>query len=507
MTLTERTLDVRSIGKSFGGTAVLRDVSLHVAPGEVHALLGENGAGKSTLLKIIAGLVEPEQGEMFFGGAPYRPRSAASARAAGIAIVPQETMLCPHLTVAENVSLGIEPSRLGFVRARQAKERCDDALRRVGIKLESKALARSLTPPERQLVSIARALTQRPAVRLLILDEPSSSLTLAEAERILEATRAVASTGVAVLYVSHTLGEIVRVADSFTVLRNGARVHHGPMKLDGEVTSIAQLTELLLGHSAVRPSTEQQAPRAAFERGIAMRVEGLAGARLPVEASFELHRGEVFGVYGLIGSGRTELVRALYGLDRTRSGHVTIGGQRARSGQSSPASRLAERVGMVSEDRKGEGLALTMSVADNLTLASLTELSTAGFIDGKAQRSAAQRLIERLGIRGPGPKAPVCALSGGNQQKVAFGRLLHHKAEILLLDEPTRGIDIASRQQLYALTRELADSGASILWVSSQPGELLQVCDRVAIMRRGVLGPARPVLEVTERSLLEEAAA
>jgi ribose transport system ATP-binding protein len=487
-------LVARGVAKSFGATAALRDGTFCVRAGEVHALMGENGAGKSTLLGVLAGLHRADAGVIELEGRPFAPRSAADARAAGIAIVPQEPALCDHLTVVENITLGVEPTRAGFVRAQEARAVAKRALAPLGVDVDLTRLGAALAPAERQVVCIARALAQS-IVKVLILDEPTSSLTHAEADPVLEAVRTLAASGVCVLYVSHTLGEVVRVASTFTVLRNGETVKSGSMSGVG----VSELTELLLGHSVEA--------RARAERALGPTVlsaKDVAGARLPAGVSFELSKGEILGVFGLMGSGRTELVRALFGLDRALRGEVRIGG--APPTAATPARRLSERVGMLSEDRKSEGLALAMSVADNVTLSRLEPVSRFGFVSTAAQAAATQRLIEQLSIRCSGPEAPASSLSGGNQQKVALARLLHHDVDVLLLDEPTRGIDIGSRELIYDLAVELAARGKSILWISSQPAELLGVCDRVAVMRRGVLGAPRPARELDERALLAEAA-
>ncbi len=489
-------LRASELRKVFGGVVALSRGDLVVRPGEVMALLGENGAGKSTMLSIVAGLERADAGSMTLGGAPYTPGSAAAARAHGVAIVPQEPTLCASLTVAENIVLGIEPTRFGLVDRGARDAAAARALAPLKVDVDPRRDASSLAPAERQLVCIARALANE-GTKLVILDEPTSSLTLAEAEQVLTAVRELAASGIAVLYVSHTLGEVVRVADAFTVLRNGLTVETGKM----EGTSVHDLTTLLLGHPETpRPS---EAPSRGEPR---MGAKGLAGSKLPVDASFELAAGEVLGVFGLMGAGRTELVRALFGLDPVRSGEVTVKGAVSR-GRTSPARRLAMKVGMVSEDRKGEGLALSMSVADNLTLSRLETVGRFGLVDAAMQRSASETQIAALAIKTSGPDAPVSTLSGGNQQKVAIGRLLHHGVDVLLLDEPTRGIDIKSREQLFEVVRGLARAGSAVLWISSQPSELLRVCDRVAVMRRGHLGEAKPVAELTEQSLLVEAAA
>ncbi|MFO0548626.1 MAG: sugar ABC transporter ATP-binding protein [Polyangiaceae bacterium] len=520
-------LALRDIDKRFGGTQALCGARLHAAPGAVHALLGENGAGKSTLLSIVAGLLAPDAGTMSLAGRTYRPRSAAEASRAGVAFVPQEPALADALNVAENIVLGAEPrGRFGLVRVRARDELARAALEPLGLDIDVRRPASTLTPAERQIVCIARALFRAEttaglaATRVVILDEPTSSLAAAEAEHVLRAVRALA-TGArrdVVLYVSHQLEEIRKVADACTILRGGETVHEGPMA----ALSIRELATLLLGSAnqsareapgeridssggSIRPPCAPRPPdSAAPDAEVLLEVKDLRGLRLPRGASLTLHRGEILGIAGLNGSGRTELARAVFGLDKVVSGSIRV---RHFEGATSPRERLAQGIGMASEDRKHEGLALALDVAENATMSHLDPFLRFGLLSPTAQDRAAISLIERLAIRAGGPRATVSSLSGGNQQKVALARLLHHDVDVFILDEPTRGIDIGSREQIYELMRELARSGKAVLWISSQASELLAVSHRIAIMRRGLLGPARDAGGLDEHTLLEEAAA
>jgi ribose transport system ATP-binding protein len=492
-------LEARALRKSFAGTAALREVDLTAEAGEVHAVLGENGAGKSTLMKILAGALEPDGGSLRFGGARFAPESPAAAAAAGVAIVYQEPALCPHLSVAENICLGREPTRRGLFDRRAAEAAAAEALARLageGHTIAPAALAGALSPGDRQLCAIARALGQR-AARLLILDEPTSSLAAADAERLFAAVAKLRQDGLAILYISHFLEEVERVADRYTVLRDGASVHSGAMA----DTTLAALVRHMVGEDVA--VDVERAPRAAAEAGEPVLVlDGLAGVSKPTRASLSLARGEVLGVAGLVGSGRTELLRAIFGLDRVRSGSLRVG---AFVGPASPAARLAQGVGLLSEDRKGEGLAAGMTVADNLTLSKLDGLGPAGLVLPSRQDAVARRFIERLSIKTSGPRQRVGDLSGGNQQKVALARLLHHEVDVFLLDEPTRGIDIKSRAEIYRLIEQAAARGAAVLMVSSYLPELLGACDRIAVMRRGQLGPAHRRADVDAHALLAEA--
>jgi ribose transport system ATP-binding protein len=498
----------RGLRRSFGATLALDGVDLAVAPGEIHALVGENGAGKSTLLKILAGALPSDAGEILLDGAPYRPHRPEDARRAGVAMVYQELSLCPHLTVAENVLLGVEPVRFGFIRRAELARRAAAVLAPLAVdggpesppnppgstgQVEPSARVGDLPLAAQQLVEIARALAQS-SCRVLILDEPTSSLAAAEVERLFAVLRKLRGEGVSILYVSHFLEEVKAIADSYTVLRDGRTAGAGAM----EGTAPAALIEKMAGRAVdtLFPRSE----RAAGE--VILEVADLAGASKPRRASLSLRRGEVLGIAGLVGAGRTELLRAVFGLDPVRRGVVKVG---AYVGPASPARRLAQGVGLLSEDRKGEGLATALSIADNLTLSTLDRLGRLGFVSGVRQRAVTRRWIEELGIRCQGPEQRAGELSGGNQQKVALARLLHHDVDVFLLDEPTRGIDVGSKAQIYALIDRLAIAGKAVLLVSSYLPELLGVCDRIAVMRRGELGPARPARELDEHAVLLEA--
>jgi ribose transport system ATP-binding protein len=494
-------LQVRGARKSFGATPALDGVDLAVAPGEIHALVGENGAGKSTLLKILAGALPMDAGEILLDGAPYRPRRPEDARRAGVAMVYQELSLCPHLTVAENVFLGALPARFGFVHRAELARRAAAVLAPLAVNedggrevpLDPRTRVGNLPPAAQQLVEIARALAQS-SCRVLILDEPTSSLAAAEAARLFAVLRRLRGEGVSVLYVSHFLEEVKAIADAYTVLRDGRTAGAGAMA----DTEPSALVEKMAGRAV-----DTLFPRSAHVPGeVILRVEGLAGAAKPQRAGFALRRGEVLGIAGLVGAGRTELLRAVFGLDPVREGTVTVG---AFVGPASPARRLAQGVGLLSEDRKGEGLATGLSIADNLTLSTLERLGRGGFVSGARQRAATRRWIAELGIRCRGPEQRAADLSGGNQQKVALARLLHHDVDVFLLDEPTRGIDVGSKAQIYGIIDRLATAGKAVLLVSSYLPELLGVCDRIAVMRRGELGPARPARELTEHAVLLEA--
>jgi ribose transport system ATP-binding protein len=488
-------LSARGIGKAFGTTRALDEVGFELRAGSVHAILGENGAGKSTLMRIVAGAERPDAGTMALDGAAYAPAGPLEARRRGVAIVYQELSVCPELTVAENVVLGAEAARFGWIDARRNEARVLRALApitRARGDLPLGARVGSLSAAEQQLVEIGRALATE-NTRVLILDEPTSSLGGDDAERLFRALADLRDAGLAILYISHFLEEVRRIADDYTVLRDGKMV------ATGRVAAVTndELVRAMAGRGLDRSARRARAPGDAI-----LSVRELGGVRLPKSATLTLHRGEVLGIAGLVGSGRTELLRAIFGLDEVRSGDVRV---RAVGGRASPRARLAQGVGMLSEDRKTEGLAVALSVSENLTLSKLKPLRRRGLLSPAAERAAAERFIERLGIRCRDAGQSAGELSGGNQQKVALARLLYHDVDVLLLDEPTRGIDVRSRSEVHRLVGELAAQGKAVLVVSSQLPELLELCDRVAVMHRGVLGEARPVSERDEHALLSEA--
>ncbi len=488
---------MRGIRKRFGATVALDGVDLDAPAGEVHAVVGENGAGKSTLMKILAGAIRPDAGALQIAGQDFKPHNPMDARRAGVAMIYQELSLAPHLTVEDNIMLGMETTRGGLLRRAAGRERVRQALAMLNqSRLDPGRRAGDLPPAARQLVEIARALAV--GCRVLVLDEPTSSLTREDAAGLFEVIRRLKAQGRAIIYISHFLEEVQQIADRFTVLRDGATAGAGPVA----GTPVADMIRLMVGKKI-----EQLYPRSPRQAGeIVLDISGLAGAVKPASASLALRRGEVFGIAGLVGAGRTELLRAVFGLDPIRRGAVTLG---AYSGPASPAQRWRQGLGLVSEDRKNEGLAAALDIADNLTLSKLTGLGPAGLIRPARQAAAARALIEKLAIRCRGPAQKVGDLSGGNQQKVALGRLLYHDVDILLLDEPTRGIDVASKAQVYALIDDLVSRRRppkAILMVSSYLPELLGVCDRVAVMCRGRLGPAHAVRDLDEHRLLLEAA-
>ncbi|WP_437593575.1 sugar ABC transporter ATP-binding protein [Sorangium sp. So ce1000] len=490
-------LEVTGLAKAFGPNAVLRGVSLQIAPASVHALLGENGAGKSTLARVLLGMERADAGAVLLEGARYAPASPEGAHRAGVVLVPQERTLCAHLTVADNVVLGIEPlarARLGIRDRSRARAVARAALALVTAdpgRVPLDAPAGELGVADQQLVEIARALAQgglredgRLAARLLVLDEPTSSLGQSDAARLFERVRALRDAGLAVLLVTHFLSDVRAHADRYTVLRDGRVAGEG----DPRETEPAQIVREMLGR-ALEDTRASAAPGAALPDGgeVVLEAEDVSGVKRPKRASLTLRRGEILGIAGLVGSGRTELLRILAGLDPRRGGKVSL--------------RAPRGVGLLSEDRGGEGLMLGRSLAENVWLSPRAPL----FARPRSLLSEGARWIERLAIRAGGPEQRAGELSGGNQQKVQIARLLREDFDVLLVDEPTRGIDVASKAQVLALLRDLARAGKAIVLVSSQLDELVTTCDRIAVLRRGTLEPPRPASSWTEASLLLEA--
>jgi ribose transport system ATP-binding protein len=474
------------VSKRFGSTQALRGVNLELRAGEVHALVGENGAGKSTLMKVLSGAIRPDAGHMALDGEPFAPSGPQEARRRGVAMIYQELALAPHLSVEANVLLGLEDARFGFLRRGRNRRRVLDALALLHHEeIRPETPVARLNTGAQQLVEIARALVVD--VRVLVLDEPTSALTQKDAQRLFGLVRRLRGRGVTVVYISHYLEEVQALADRFTVLRDGRSVGGGLVR----DFSPERIIELMVGRSLT-----EQYPRVPHTVGEAvLEVRGLEGRRLPRGVDLTLHRGEVLGLAGIVGAGRTELLRAIFGLDPVRRGSVRVAHLAAARERAGPRQRIREGLGLLSEDRKLEGLALGRSVADNLTYSRLGPYTRFGWLNLRARRRAVVGWLGRLGVRCAGPEQSVGELSGGNQQKVALGRLLHQEADVLLLDEPTRGVDVGSKAEIYRLVGELAAQGKAVLFVSSYLPELLGVCDTLAVMARGRLSPARPVHE------------
>ena len=492
-------LQLQGISKAFGATRALSQVDLTIRTGEVHALIGENGAGKSTLMKVLSGAYQADGGQILLQGAPCQIASPLAGREMGIAMIYQELTLAPHLSVEENIVLGMERRRLGFVRSRR------DEIRKALALLEHPDLpldrpVRELSIGLQQVVEIARALVSK--ARVIIMDEPTSSLSAADTQALFRVVRNLRANAIAVIYISHFLEEVTEIADTYTVLRDGRTVGSGRIA----ETDIPRIIEMMVGRTLTEmfPHTERQIG----ERLLYIR--NVEGAPIPKGVTFELRRGEILGIAGLVGSGRSETIRRIFGLDRANGGALFVPARNEPQPLRRMRPRQAMRVGLdfVSEDRKEEGLATSMSIAANTTLSSLKRFARGqgwGPLDLRRERRQVDHWIGEMNIKCQSPAQRVADLSGGNQQKVALGRILEQGADVILLDEPTRGIDVGSKVEIYRLIGRLAAQGKGVVFVSSYLPELLGMCDTLAVMHRGKMSAVRPVGEWTDQEIMRVA--
>ena len=486
-------LRTEGIRKTFPGVVALDGVDFDLREGEVHVLLGENGAGKSTLIKVLSGTYRPDGGRVLRAGKQVRISGAEEAEKQGIATIHQEFNLVPQLSIAENIFLGRQPRRFGLVDRKKMEDDAAVLLGRVGVSAPPRTRVSELGIAGRQMVEIAKALSLR--TRVLIMDEPTAVLTSEEVNRLFAIVRRLRSEGVGIVLITHHLEEIPAIGDRVTVLRDGRSVGQVPAR-----TPQDELVKLMVGRSI-----EQQYPRAAGEASTAdraaqplLRVTGLRKQGVFEDIGFEVRAGEVVGIAGLVGAGRTEVVRAVFGADSYDAGRVDVGGRRLPGGDVW-ASHSAG-LGLVPEDRKGQGLLPDASVSDNLGLVTLRESSKGGFVDRSGQRKEAARIADRLGVRMAGIDQHVRTLSGGNQQKVVIGKWLLAKSRVLILDEPTRGIDVGAKVEIYQLINELTASGHAVLMISSDLPEVLGMSDRILVMSQG-----RIAGELTAREASQDA--
>ncbi len=468
-------LSLLGIQKSFGGVKALRDGNLEVREGEVHLLMGENGAGKSTLMKIVAGMYQRDAGRMLWRGQPVSFTTPSEASANGIAMVHQESLLAPHLTVAENIFLGRESSsRTGWVARGALIEKASRVISQNGFRLDPRVRVEKLTPAGKQLVEICRAIAQGSS--LLIFDEPTSSLSEAETREVFRIVRELSQRKMGVIYITHRLEELRSVGDRVTVLRDGATVH---------TSVLAELTrDQLIQHMVGRPLTAIYRREPLPPGETLLRVKGLYRGMLR-DISLEIRAGEIVGLAGLMGAGRTELCRALFGLDPPEKGVVEIGGKSVNP--KTPRQAVASGIALIPEDRQRNGLALKLPISYNITMPDLASISTFGFLSKTSEMRLAEQYRERLRIRCSTPRQLAGRLSGGNQQKVVIAKWVARGAQIFLFDEPTRGIDVGAKQEVFEEIDRLARSGAGILMVSSELPELIQVADRILVMSQGGL--------------------
>ncbi len=486
-------LRMSGITKRFGATSALRGVSLELHFGQILALIGENGAGKSTLMKILSGAHLPDLGTMQLAGQPYAPRGPHAARTAGVVMIYQELNLANDLSVEGNIMLGQERARLGLVdRAAQRRIVCETLANLGHPDLPPDIPVSRLSVGTKQVVEIARALVSR--AKVIVFDEPTSSLTHADADRLFATIARLRQQGLGVIYISHFLDEIRQVCDSYSVLRDGETVASGQLAQ----TTESQLVSLMVGRSI--DELYPTVPHTPSE--VILSVASLTGISKPRDCTFDLRRGEILGLTGLVGAGRTEVLRSIFALDAVRSGRVRVN---TNFPSPTPQARIRAGLAYVSEDRAGEGLALSRSIADNITYSRLSPYSRLGWLNLRKRRNAVADWARRLEIKAASQDQAVESLSGGNQQKVALARALHQRADVLLLDEPTRGIDVGTKSTIYKLIGELAAAGQAVLFVSSYFEELLRTCDRIGVMSRGRLVEIRPAHQWTKESLLARA--
>ncbi|MDH6215856.1 sugar ABC transporter ATP-binding protein [Streptomyces pseudovenezuelae] len=472
MSNQDELLRIEGIRKTFPGVVALDGVDFDLRRGEVHVLLGENGAGKSTLIKMLSGAYHPDEGRVLVDGEEVHIRGAQDAERLGIATIYQEFNLVPDLTVAENIFLGRQPRRLGMIDRKKMEADAEVLLERVGVNVSPRARVRELGIARLQMVEIAKALSLD--ARVLIMDEPTAVLTSEEVEKLFAIVRSLREDGVGIVFITHHLEEIAALGDRVTVIRDGRSVGQVPA-----TTAQDELVRLMVGRSI-----EQQYPRERPDAGVALlTVEGLTRGGVFQDISFEVRAGEVVGIAGLVGAGRTEVVRTVFGADPYDKGAVKVSGSSVPRHDVNAA--MTAGIGLVPEDRKGQGLVLDQTVEENLGLVTMRAATHAGLVDLKGQRTAAARIAEQLGVRMAGLGQQVRTLSGGNQQKVVIGKWLLADTKVLILDEPTRGIDVGAKVEIYQLINELTAAGAAVLMISSDLPEVLGMSDRVLVMAQG----------------------
>ena len=491
-------LEAAGVHKRFGGVHALRGVDLGVRAGEVHALMGENGAGKSTLINVLAGAVRRDEGRVVFDGREVDFRAPAESQAAGIAVIHQELATLPSLSVAENLFMGRMPTRGGRLDHRAMRERARALLTAVGLDVDPRLLVRELSVSQQQLVEIAKALSA--GARLLIMDEPSASLTEHETGRLLDLVRQLRAQGVAILYVSHRMAEVFAVADRITVFRDGAYVR----TVDAAETTPAAVVGLMVGRELAAASHYEARPvgdTVLEVRGLTRRGGGGAAGAVGIDGvSLTVRRGEIVGMAGLVGAGRSEVARAIFGADPVDAGEVLLEGRPARF--RSPAAAIRGGVAMVPEDRKQLALFMEKPVRWSVSMAALPALGRRGLIPRRRERALALDYVGRLRVRTPDVETPVRALSGGNQQKTVLARWLATRPKLLILDEPTHGVDVGAKAEIYALVRDLARQGMAILLISSELTEVLDLSDRVVVMRAGRVAATLERAQADERTVM-----
>jgi len=486
-------IELSKISKSFPGVKALSDVELRVRKGEVHALVGENGAGKSTLIKVMTGFHKMDSGEMRVDGEPVSFDNPQQSIGAGIACIYQELSIVPQLDVAKNIFLGNWPRKGRLIDRKALYENAEKILERVKLDVSSRTLAGDLSIAQQQMVEIGRALTRD--ARIIIMDEPTSSLTDKETEVLLELIDQLRSEGISIIYISHKLDEVLRISDQITVLCDGRNV----ATVKAAETSREKLIEYMLG----RPLSNMFHKTETEIGDVVMEVEGLSREGVFRDVSFRVHAGEVLGFFGLVGAGRSEIMRAIFGVDKADGGSIRIDGKAVSI--RSPRQAVKNGIALVPESRKDDGLALRLSVLENMTLVKLGDIQTGGVIDQKERRRLTGEYIESIRVKTPSPAQLVGNLSGGNQQKVVIAKWLMKNPKVLILDEPTRGIDVGSKAEIYSIIDNLAKSGVAVIIVSSEMNEILGVSDRIISVFEGQLTAEFRREDATDKAILSAA--
>jgi ABC-type sugar transport system ATPase subunit len=467
-------LEIKNLSKRFGGIQALEGVNLQVRYGEVHALVGENGAGKSTLMNVLGGIIKCDQGEVFYKGQPVAFSNPVQSLQAGIAIIHQELAMLPSLNVIDNIFLGRMKTKNGLISWRDLEKKTMEYLALVGLDIDPQILARDLSISQRQLVEIAKAVSMDAS--LIIMDEPNSSLSESETELLFNVIKRLQAKNVAVIYVSHKINEVLRISDRISVLRDG----HYVGTADKENATVTSVIEMMVGRQVLI----QRVGLGSRTDTALLQVENLSGERFQ-DVSFQLNRGEILGFAGLVGAGRSEVARAIFGADPIRTGKLLLDGKPVHF--KLPTDAIKAGLAMVQEDRKVLSLFMDMSILYNVSMAKLPQMASGGFIRGKEETQTAESFVKKLSIKLSSVYAPVRSLSGGNQQKTVLARWLATNPRILILDEPTHGVDIGAKAEIYHLMRDLAEAGMGIILISSELPEILAMSDRVAVMHEGRL--------------------
>ncbi len=493
MNATAPIMELRHITKQFPGVMALSGVDLDIRPGEVHALVGENGAGKSTLIKVMTGFHQMNDGQMLIDGKPVVFTDPHQAIEAGIACIYQELSIVPQIDVAKNLFLGNWPTKGAFLDSKSQYAAAEKVLERIRLDVSPKAMAGDLSIAQQQMIEIGRALTRN--ARIIIMDEPTSSLTDREADILMDLIRQLRSEGTSIVYISHKLDEVLAISDRITVLCDG----HNVTSVDAKDVTRQKLIEYMLG----RPLDNMYNKQPAEQGDTILRVEGLTRKGVFEDVSFEARKGEVLGFFGLVGAGRSEIMRAIFGVDKLDSGKIYIGGNEVKI--ANPVQATALGLALVPEDRKKEGLALRLSVLANMTLVKLPKISRLGFINKKQQSALTDSYIESIRVKTPTPQQLAGNLSGGNQQKVVIAKWLMEEPDILILDEPTRGIDVGSKAEIYSIICELAQQGVCVIVVSSEMNEILGISDRIITVFEGRITAEFRREDATDKAILASA--